>query len=543
MLAMYQVRGSARLGAPQAEAKALYREIGKVPGVEVKEGLLLMPADPRLAELAESFGLELSPEAKAWYAQAIQGELQCAALLDRHDVALEHPQASRLYPYQRVGASFVASTGNCILADLPGMGKTAQVVVGVECSRLHDKVLVVCPSTLKLWWATERSHWTKHPDQPVSIISSKERFDRRAYSTGWVIVNYEMLRVQAAEFSSIYWDWLVLDEAQRAKNRKTQTFRALKSLKARRKVLLTGTPFGNDPSELWALLHLIDPQRYSSFWRFYELYVEYEEDFYGTRLVMGVKHPHLLRRELAPRMARRTQDEVGLQLPPKINQTLPLPLNGRQRKAYWQMVERSILELDDGATLTAFDALAKLTRLRQIVSTPANFDLPDDSSKLDACLDLIQDTDERVLVFTLFRATAHCLCARLKGLGLPHALIIGDQSLVEREAAARALNQGETRVLVATLGAGGVGLNLQGASTVIFIDKHYNPEKQQQAEERAHRIGSTQRVRVISLHCPGTVDDLVERILEKKVAMQDDVLGVALLHELRGELDLFTGAP
>jgi len=539
MLSFLQEPGrQTRVLVPGEHARALVRPLAKVPGVayDTARGALLLPAEPRLVEYAaQESGAALAPDVRTCLESIVAEELERAALLERDDAALPHPQAARLFPYQRVGAAFLARVGRAILADEPGLGKTAQTVVAIEATRRHERVLVVCPNSLKHWWRAEMCAWSAGAPE-VTVCEAKARATVRAYRTGWLVANYELVRVEPA-FRAVYWDWLVLDEAHRAKNRQTQTFKALKALRYRRIALLTGTPYGNDPSELWALLHLMDPARYSSFWRFYELYVDYALEWGGGRTVLGVRNPHLLRRELASRMVRREKAVVYPQIPEKIYQTVPLTLHPKQEKHYLQLAREGLVRLEEtGEVITVESALTELLRLRQIVSTPATLGLPDDSAKLDAVLDLIQDTDERVLVFTLFRPTVACLARRLEAAKIPHATIHGGVDLAGREEAARRLNAGEARVLVGTLQAAGVGLNLPGASTVIFVDKHYNPEKQQQAEDRAHRVTSTRRVRVVSLLCAGTVDTVVERILARKLSMQQAVLGQALLEELRAEL-------
>jgi len=382
-----------------------------------------------------------------------------------------------------------------------------------------------------------------------------------AYSDGWLIGNYAQVRAEAKAISqeSIYsgpkqfdidtlrerslyfstmWDWLILDEAQMIRNRKTQIAYLTKQLKFKNCCLLTGTPFDNDPSELWSLLNFIDSKRYMSFWRFFELYVDYEQDYWGTRHIKGVKRPKLLRRELAPRMIRKTKKEVMPFLPEKLYQTIPLELLPRQSKHYDDMAKRFYIELSETKKLYAVNVISMITRLRQILSTPANFDLPDDSAKLDAALDIVSGTDNRIVIFTAFRKTVEALCKRLTKKKTPHTRIWGGMTSEEVSQAEAKLNAGEIKVLVATLQAGGVGLNLVGANIAIFIDKHFSPGKQRQAEDRLHRGGQKQKVHIISLHCPNTVDVMVQAILNRKISMKKAVLGPLFLEDLKKRIAL-----
>ena len=202
------------------------------------------------------------------------------------------------------------------------------------------------------------------------------------------------------------------------------------------------------------------------------------------------------------------------------------------------MAKRFYIELSETKKLYAVNVISMITRLRQILSTPANFDLPDESVKLDAAIDIVLGTDSRIVIFTAFRKTVDALCKRLTKAEVSHTRIWGGMTSEEISQEEARLNTGEVRVLVATLQSGGVGLNLVGANTAIFIDRHYNPEKQTQAEDRLHRGGQTQKVHVISLYCPNTVDDLVEAILTKKISMQKAVLGPAFLEDLKKRLQI-----
>jgi len=235
-------------------------------------------------------------------------------------------------------------------------------------------------------------------------------------------------------------------------------------------------------------------------------------------------------------MIRKTKAEVMPFLPEKLYQTIPLKLLSRQSKHYDDMAKRFYIELSETKRLYAVNIISMITRLRQILSTPANFDLPDDSAKLDAALDIVLGTDNKIVIFTAFRKTVEALCQRLTKKEILHTRIWGGMSSEEVSEEEARLNTGEIKVLVATLQAGGVGLNLVGANVAIFIDKHYNPEKQRQAEDRLHRGGQTQKVHIINLYCPNTVDDMVEAILNRKLTMQEAILGPAFLEDLRKRL-------
>jgi len=544
-----------------AAAAPTWRMLEGITGVKKCPTGIVLPLNARLCELVYwTTKSPLDPGVQAWYKETIAEENRKIQLLLREDASLHHPNANRLWPFQRVSADFIVKTKRALLASDMGVGKTATTIIAVEESTQNDKVLVICPNSLKTWWKKEKQAWTAFPNQPITIVETKTRRDiLSVYSDGWLIGNYAQVRAEAKSISqqSIYsgskqfninilrerslyfsteWDWLILDEAQTIRNRKTQIAYLTKQLKFKNCCLLTGTPFGNDPSELWSLLNFINPKKYTSFWRFFELYVDYDQDYWGTRHIKGVKRPKLLRRELAPRMIRKTKAEVMPFLPEKLYQTIPLELLPRQNKHYDDMAKKFYIELSETKKLYAVNVISMITRLRQILSTPANFDLPDESVKLDAALDIILGTDNRIVIFTAFRKTVEALCKRLTKNKISHTKIWGGMTSEQVSQAEAELNAGEIKVLVATLQAGGVGLNLVGANVAIFVDRHYNPEKQRQAEDRLHRGGQTQKVHIINLYCSNTVDDMVEAILSRKISMQTAVLGPAFLEDLKRRL-------
>jgi len=176
--------------------------------------------------------------------------------------------------------------------------------------------------------------------------------------------------------------------------------------------------------------------------------------------------------------------------------------------------------------------VSKLLRLRQILSTPACFDLPDKSCKLDAAMEEIEHNPDRLLVMSLFRGSVIALDKRLTEAKIPHDIIMGGMGAEHAAEVQRKLNCGEIKVAVCTMQSGGVGLNLIGANTAVIIDKHYNPMLQTQAYDRIHRIGQTKNVYIVEVIVPGTVDDLVEAILKRKIAMTEAVFAKALIEDL-----------
>ena len=515
-------------------AQRLYDLLGKISGVRYSKGVLYVPAEPRLLELIQAAGpFDTSARLAGWYREVLKSEALVGDVLLQEPPQLEHKNAHLLRPYQRIGVAFMIYLGQSMLCDDLGLGKTAQAIIAAELTPRTNSVLVVCPNSLRLQWRDEIQKWGAL-DLPITVVEAKHRGTQlKQYTGGWAITNYQLFRIDPWFINSRLWDWVIFDEAHAMKNRKTKTFMTAKKLSLRRMTLLTGTPMGNNPSEIWSLLNLIQPSKFPAFWRFFEMYVAYAENYLGYKEITGGKNHQLLRRELSTRMLQRKKEDVAKDLPPKTSQTIPVMMTTPQERMYKEMLYEMIAQLESGEALTAFYVIAQLTRLRQIVATTATIDKPDFSGKLDAAEEIIKNTDRKVIVFCIYRRTVECLCDRLDKDDVKNVRILGGMSVEDREAAKIAINEGDARVLVCTIRAGGVGLNLQGASVGIFISKEWNPMEQRQASGRLHRIGQTRNVHIISLICENTVDERVESLLRKKEKMTDAVLKVTLLEELR----------
>ena len=529
-------RFAARLVIRDGEGLPIFKELETITGVSYnsRTRTALFPLETRMLELMQKVkSTPVSDTVRDWYAFELSLEQSVADILLQEDVELVHKKSTTLRRYQRIGVDFMVHGCRTLMCDDLGLGKTAETIVAVETTRFHSSMMVVCPNSVKYQWREEILKWTQYY-QPITVIEWKNRAEQLdQYDGGWLILNYHNFRSDPVFSSMGYWDWVIFDEAHKLKNRKSQTFLAAKKMKSKRMALLTGTPTGNDISEIWALLHLLHPDRYTSFWRFFEMYVDYYQDYFGSRKILGVRNPVLLRRELSTRMIQRKKAEVAPELPKKINQVVPVKMIPKQKEQYEQMAREAAIMMLTGELLEAPNQMAVLMRLRQILSTTANFNLPDYSGKLDAAVEIVKNTDRKVIIFTVFRRTVMALMDRLQKAKVKSAFIMGGVSAEDREAARIAINTGGTRVLVCTIKSGGLGLNLQGASVGIFIDKEWNPIDQQQAGDRMHRLGQTRTVHIISLICRGTVDEAVERILEKKQRMTDAVLEETLFSELK----------
>lgn len=504
------------------------QQIVNLPNASVKGREARFPPDPRTLELLMRItGVTINDRVLSWYSAWLTREQELSSLARRDDAIVESPRATGLWPFQRVGVDTLKQRRRSLLCDDMGLGKTAQAIFAVETSKRKKRVLLICPKSLKRWWEYEIRNWL---GDSVKIVQC-EFFPQPGYTTGWLIVHWEQIRMYP-DFARWPWDWVVADEAHRIKNRKTQTFRAFKKVRAPFAILITGTPFSNNPSELWTLLSYINPSRWRSFWAFFEMFVEYAENYFGRKPV-GVRNPDLLARELAPVMLRRSKEQVGIQLPPKVYKFLVVGMHPEQKEAYQQMSELYWTELSTGVEWTAPNAIARLVRLQQILCSLELLQGRDCSAKLDALMDMILDSDnEPIVVFSKFRRTVELVQRRCEAVGVECEKLLGGMGdggvgeVVER------FQRGKFRILAGTLATGGVGLTLTRARTVVFVDKHWNPAVQRQAEDRLHRIGQAGSVQVVYLHTQHTVDDTVERVCRMKEAITGQVLAEQMKVEL-----------
>ena len=402
-----------------------------------------------------------------------------------------------LYPYQIEGVRFLASRRSALLADDMGLGKTVQTIVSIRAllgSGVIDRALVVCPSGLKSNWKSEFNMWA--PELGVQVIEGPpERREGQWTGPAHVLIaNYECIRNDMETLPSHPLDLVVLDEAQRVKNAGTLTTRAINAIPRRAAWCLTGTPIENSLSDLTNIMRFAAPS------------VALPEDV----------TPEDARSRLAPLVLRRQKEDVLKDLPPKEIRAARLDLTDAQREAYDDAAERGSVYLQGlGETVTLQHVLALLTRLKQI----CNYDpATGESAKLDyvrESLESIQETGEKALLFSQYVNTLEFLEEELKSF-LP-LIYHGGMSRKDRDAVVEQFKASDDNtVLLISLQAGGVGLNLQAASYVYHFDRWWNPAIERQAEDRAYRLGQERPVFVTRLVMRDTIEDRIHQVLEEK---------------------------
>lgn len=451
-----------------------------------------------------------------------------------------------LRDYQRHGLSWLAGLtglglGAC-LADDMGLGKTVTLIA----LHLHRRergatgpTLVVCPASLLGNWEAEVARFA--PGAPVRRFHGGQRSlegldDLGPSSTGFVLTTYGTMRTSAEELARVPWDLVVADEAQHVKNARSSTARALRTIPSAARVALTGTPVENDLTELWAILDWAVPGLLGSRNAFRKVWAAPIES--GLEPTKAAQFAELV----GPFLLRRRKSDPGIapELPAKTETDHPLRLTREQTVLYEAYVRDTMdrIERADEDSRRGL-VLMLLTGLKQICNHPAQFlkqsgavRLGGRSEKLDLLDELIDTAlaeGGAVLVFTQYVALGHLLEAHLTRIGVPHQFLHGGTPVRQREAMVRRFqdptDEQSVPVFLLSLKAGGTGLNLTRADHVIHVDRWWNPAVEDQATDRAYRIGQTKPVQVHRMVTRGTIEEKVGELLTRKRALADAVLG------------------
>ncbi len=432
-----------------------------------------------------------------------------------------------------------------ILADDMGLGKTLQVIAFVMSSERKAPSLVVAPSSLLYNWWEEIMRFA--PDARVKIIDGpKEAREEALLEIGdcdFVITSYALLRRDVQIYQDLEFSYCFIDEAQHIKNSRTMNFRAVKRIKAKSCFALTGTPIENSISELWSIFDFVLPGYLSSKERFLK---NYEKSISKGIMSAGEE----LSSRVKPFILRRMKKDVLKELPEKIENTIFADFKDDQKKVYYAFLSAAREEAEFIASTgeNKIRILSLLTRLRQICCHPAliNPDYKRDSAKLELLSELVSSavsSGHRVLVFSQFTSMLSIIAEELRKKSITSFYLDGSTPKSERVSMANRFNAGEKDVFLISLKAGGTGLNLIGADTVIHYDPWWNPAVMDQASDRAYRIGQTKAVQVIKLVCRNSIEEKIMKLSEKKRGLADGIIreNKSFLSALSKEelLDLF----
>lgn len=473
--------------------RSKYKSVFKDIEYTFKGGELVVYKDWALAEL-----IDIRFPNIQWSKGAAEWLQSC-----RQSVRFVMPQkVDGMYLYQLEGAGWLFNLKRAILADDPGLGKTLQAIMAAETAG-RGKVLVLCKNPFTFNWKDEIKKWIG-VDATVAVAQGRQR-TLKSYSTGYLIVGWKTFIV-FPELLRIHWDTIIADEAHKIKNPKTKTFNMFSKLKSTNLYMLTATPFGMHNAEVWTMLNSIDSKCFSSYWRFYSIFVR-TLMIGAYPKVVGAKNVDVYARVVGKYLLRRTVEQCFDQLPPKQIQRVRVDMTPTQRKVYDQMRLKLVAELE-GEGLAAPTTLVKLVRMRQIASTTATLWERDESGKLDAATDIIEETPGQVVVCTDYRNTVTALKHRLDKAKVPSTVLMGG---MDYEAAQKEFQSGRSKVFIMTRGTGGESLNLDNADTMIILERPWNPNDELQLEGRVIRPARPKHTmtRIIYLEHPASIDTAV----------------------------------
>ncbi|MUK88727.1 helicase SNF2 [Ornithinibacillus sp. L9] len=453
---------------------------------------------------------------------------------EQHYELPESLQAS-LRNYQMTGYQWFKSLSNYhlggILADDMGLGKTLQSIAYIASEPSEYPHLIVAPSSVVYNWKNELEKFAPHLSVAILTGSPAERHEKIATLTDmdvW-ITSYATLRQDVEHYQALTFQTLILDEAQFIKNYATKTSHAIRQLKASRRFALSGTPIENSIDELWAIFQVVLPGLMPNQRAFKQL---------SNEKIASITKPFIL---------RRLKKDVLKELPDKIESVSVSELTNQQKELYIgylrQVQQEAVQSMkESGFQQNRMKILAGLTRLRQICCHPAMFieNYEGKSGKLELLMETIQNAianGKRMLIFSQFTSMHEIIMEKLQHEGIDYFYLSGQTKSQERVQMSERFNNGEKNIFLISLKAGGTGLNLTGADTVILYDLWWNPAVEDQATGRAHRFGQKNVVQVIRLITEGTIEEKIYELQQKKRELIDQVIqpGETMLSSLSEE--------
>ena len=442
-----------------------------------------------------------------------------------------------LRSYQKVGYQWLRTLDSMgfggILADDMGLGKTIQVITlllsyRIEETQRLDPVLIVCPASLIYNWESELTRFAPQLQKLVVAGNAAERekilSDAKEIPGCILITSYDLLKRDLANYQNQAFRYQILDEAQMIKNHLTQAARAVKKIHAVSRFALTGTPIENRLSELWSIFDYLMPGMLYSYPRF-------QKEFEAPIVRDGDERAmERLRRMIRPFILRRLKTDVLKELPDKNEITVYAGMEEEQRRLY----EAGVYQLKksisgEGETQNKIQILAELMRLRQICCDPSLVyeQYSGGSAKLDACMQLLQEATgggHKVLVFSQFTSMLDILARCLSAEGITYFMLNGSVNKEKRAEMVRDFHLDDTQVFLISLKAGGTGLNLTAADIVIHYDPWWNLAAQNQATDRAYRIGQKNKVSVFRLIAKDTIEERILEMQENKQMLSRQII-------------------
>ncbi len=438
--------------------------------------------------------------------------------------------------YQKVGYRWLRTMAaygfGGILADDMGLGKTLQVItlLAAQQNRGYKQNLVVAPTSLVLNWQKEIEKFTPHLKVLVLNGTIEERKEKLKHIEGYdiLITSYDLLKRDIELYESLHFKYCIADEAHYIKNPNTQNAKALKCVRSEVRFALTGTPIENTLAELWSIFDFIMPGYLFSYQQFKGSFETPILKFESERAT------NQLRTMVAPFILRRLKKDVLKELPEKTETILYNEMTPEQEKIY--KANLALLQQEfqkemklNGISRSHIKILAMLTRLRQLCCHPGLYldEYEGGSSKLDQCIELIEDSIEsghKILLFSQFTTMLDKIAYELQVRGISYYMLTGATKAERRIEMVELFNKDATPIFLISLKAGGTGLNLTGADIVIHYDPWWNVSSENQATDRAHRIGQKNNVQVFKLITQNTIEEKIKKLQDKKIGLSDQVL-------------------
>ena len=442
-----------------------------------------------------------------------------------------------LREYQKYGFKWLKTMSSYglggILADDMGLGKTLQIITLLLSDKSEKGCkpsIVIAPTSIIYNWSDEVEKFAPSL-KAVVITGSKEERHKQMMSiedSDLVITSYPLIRRDIEEYKAFEFRYCILDEAQHIKNPDSQNARTVKEIRSKGKFALTGTPMENALSELWSIFDFVLPGYLFSYSRFAQ---KYERPIIKEESMKAMEE---LGKHIRPFILRRLKSEVLNELPEKIEHKMIAELTEDQKKVYlaWLQKIKSEIESDikeNGFERSHIKILAGLTRLRQICCHPSLFleDYKGESGKMQLLQEIIEealDSGHRILLFSQFTSMLRIIRDWLDTCQIDYMYLDGSTKTEERSWMVKAFNNGQGKIFLISLKAGGTGLNLTGADTVIHYDPWWNPAVEDQATDRAYRIGQLKSVHVMKLITRGTIEEKIYSLQDKKKKLIDSVI-------------------
>ena len=445
--------------------------------------------------------------------QLLEKEKEKSTLVEQLKGSKKSVKTSKLREYQQIDAAVVRQFPVLAIFNEQRTGKTPTIL---DALKKEVKGLIVCPASLKLNWKREHNIWVGRDAVVISGTKTKRLNTYKTLGDNTMIISYETLRADIDDILKIFkhFGYLVVDEAHRLRNHKTKQSMALFKIRrlCKRVYPMTGTPAVNHSADVYGILRLMFPKKYAGYWSFVGRYFTVVDGYFGKE-VLGLRNERMkeFNNILFMNSIQRKRAEVMAWIPKITHKTIELEPTSKQKTTFKQIIGKNTLndEIID-------NPLTKLLRLRQVSVDPEYVGITSAKPKFDFILDYLNDNDESIVVFSTMTGALK----RLHTL-IPDAVILtGEQTNEEKEHAVKAIQTGKSRVLLANIKAGGTGFTLDAADTIIFLDKSYTPDENDQAADRivpTNPEATYGAKQIITLLVNGSVEPKIEDMLRQKI--------------------------